>query len=152
MEEYKEKRRKEIIHKRIIKKEWMSMECENMELLRKQHECRKFYKKINMARKKFKPRVICKNGDESLTSNKKKIFDKWARHFDKLLNGSKYNECVTFTTRSSSQILMGKTQDTTGAPTTEEIPTALKKLKNNNSLIIKSLPDIVPAELTQVWQ
>lgn len=41
MEEYKEKRRKEIIHKRIIKKEWMSMECENMELLRKQHECRK---------------------------------------------------------------------------------------------------------------
>jgi len=111
MEEYKEKRRK-IIHKRIIKEEWMSMECGNMELLRKHHECRKFYKKIDMARKKFKPRVnICKNGDGSLTSNKEEIFDKWVRHFDKLLNGSKYNECVTFTTISSNQILMGKTQD-----------------------------------------
>ena len=61
------------------------MECENMELLKKQHECRKLYKKINLARKKFKPRVnICKNGDGLLTSNKEEIFDK-------LLNGSKYN-------------------------------------------------------------
>jgi hypothetical protein len=34
----------------------MSMEFENMELLRK-HECRKFYKKTNVARKKFKPGV-----------------------------------------------------------------------------------------------
>ena len=50
-EEYKEKRRKEkTIHKRK-KKEWMNVELENMELLRKQHDCRKFYKEINMARK-----------------------------------------------------------------------------------------------------
>jgi hypothetical protein len=34
--------------------------------------------------------------------------------------------------------LTGKTQDTTDAPTTEEIETALKKLKNNNSFIIKA--------------
>jgi hypothetical protein len=33
------------------------MELENMELLRKKHECRKFYKAINMARKQVKPRV-----------------------------------------------------------------------------------------------
>ena len=46
------------------------MELENMELLRKQHECRKFYKEINIARKQFKPRVsICRNRDGSLISN-----------------------------------------------------------------------------------
>ena len=69
MEEYKEKRRKEKFDKRIIKKKkWISVEFENMELLRKQHECRKFDKKINMARKKLKQRVnICRNGDGSLT-------------------------------------------------------------------------------------
>jgi hypothetical protein len=49
----------------------MSVEFENMELLRKQHECRKFYEKIDMARRKFKPRVsICRNEVGSLTSNK----------------------------------------------------------------------------------
>jgi hypothetical protein len=51
MEEYKERRRKEnTVHKRK-RKEWMKMELENMELLKKQHECRTFYKKISMARK-----------------------------------------------------------------------------------------------------
>ena len=29
----------------------MNVELENMELLRKQHECRTFYKKISMAKK-----------------------------------------------------------------------------------------------------
>jgi len=51
MEEYKEKRRKQkTVHKRK-RKEWMNMELENSELLRKQHQCRKFYKEISMARK-----------------------------------------------------------------------------------------------------
>ena len=51
MEEYREKRRKEKTdHKKI--KEWMNVELENIELLRKEHECRKFYKEINMTRKK----------------------------------------------------------------------------------------------------
>jgi hypothetical protein len=48
IEECKEKRRKEnTIHKRK-KREWMKVEIENMDLLRKQYECRKFYKAINM--------------------------------------------------------------------------------------------------------
>jgi hypothetical protein len=55
----------------------MSVEFESMELLRKQHECRKLYRKINMARKKFKPRVnICRNEDGSLTSNRDELFDR----------------------------------------------------------------------------
>ena len=31
----------------------MKVKLENMELLRLKHECRKFYKEINMARKQF---------------------------------------------------------------------------------------------------
>jgi len=113
LEEYKEKRRKEkSIHKRK-KKEWTNLELENIEMMRK-HDCRKFYKEINMARKQFKPRVhIFRNEDGSLISND--------------------NECVTFTTTSSNQILKGKTYDTTDVPTIEETETALKKLKNNKA-------------------
>jgi len=60
---------KKTIHSRK-KKSWMNMELENMELLVKQHECKKFYKEINMARMQFKPRVnICRNEDGSLISN-----------------------------------------------------------------------------------
>jgi arylamine N-acetyltransferase len=69
IEKYKDKRIK--IHRRK-KKERMNMELENMELLRKQHECRKFYKEINMARKQVKPRVnMCtsRNEEGSLISS-----------------------------------------------------------------------------------
>jgi len=106
IEEYKEKRRKEkSIHKRK-KKEWMNQELENMELLRKQHECKKFYKEINMARKQFKPRVnICRHEDGSLISNKQETLNRWVRWFDKLLNRRKHNECVPLSTTSSNEIL-----------------------------------------------
>ena len=46
-----------------------------------------------------------------------------------ILNGRKDNECVTFTTTNSNQMLKGKTPDTTDTPITEETETALKKLK-----------------------
>jgi len=51
MEEYKETRRKEkTVHERK-RKERKNVELEYMELLWKQHEFRKFYNKISMARK-----------------------------------------------------------------------------------------------------
>ena len=81
IEDYKENRRKEkTIHERK-KKEWMKVELENLELLRKQHECRKFYKAINVARKQFKPRVpICRNEDGSLISNEQEILNRWVNY------------------------------------------------------------------------
>ena len=120
------------------------MELENMELLRKQHDCRKFYKEINLARKQFKPRVhICRDENRSLVSNEQEMLDIRVRHFDTLLNGGKDNECVTFTTTSSNQTLKGKAQDTIDAPTIEEIETTVKKLKNNKS----PETDNIPAEI-----
>jgi len=48
----------------------MNVELENLELRRKEHECSKFYKEMNMARKQFMPRVtIYMNEDGSLISN-----------------------------------------------------------------------------------
>ena len=78
---YKENRRQEkTIHKRKTK-EWMNVELESMELLRRQHERRKFYKEINMAIKQFKPRIhICRNKNGSLISNQQEIFNRWVRH------------------------------------------------------------------------
>ena len=94
-----------------------------------------------MARKQSKPRVnICRNEDGSLISNEQEMLDRWVRQFNKLLNTRKDNECVTFTTTSSNQISKGKTQDTIDAPTTEEIETALKKLKNNETPGTDSIP------------
>ena len=94
-----------------------------------------------MARKQFKLRVnICRNEDGSLISNQQEILDRWVTHFNKWLNRSKGNECVTFTTISSNQISQGKTQDTIDAPTTEEIKRALKKLNNNKAPGTNNIP------------
>jgi len=73
----------------------MNVELENVELLRKQHEWRKRYKEINIARKQFKPRVnICWNEDGSLISNEQEILDRWVRYFDKLRNREEYNDLL----------------------------------------------------------
>ena len=57
------------------------MELENIEMMRKQHDCTKFYKEINRARKQFKPRVhIFRNEDGSLISNEQEILNRWVRH------------------------------------------------------------------------
>jgi len=84
-----------------------------------------------MARKQVKPRVnIHRNKEGSLISNEQEILNTWVRYFDKLLNRRKDNDCSTLITASSNQISKGNPQNTTDAPTTKEIETALKKLKN----------------------
>jgi len=70
----------------------MNVELESMELLRKQHDWRKIYKEINMARKQLKPRFnICRNEDRYLISNEHEILIRMVRHFGKLLKVSKNN-------------------------------------------------------------
>ena len=87
-----------------------------------------------MARKQLKPRVhICRNEDGSLISNEQEILDRWVRHFDKLLNGRKDNERVTFIATRCNQTPEGKTPDKTDAP-------LLKKLKNNKAPGTHSIP------------
>jgi hypothetical protein len=59
-----------------------------------------------------------------IINNEQDILDRWVKYFNKLLNVRKDNECVTFTTTSSNQILKGKAQDPIDAPTIEEIEIA----------------------------
>jgi hypothetical protein len=65
------------------------------------------------------------------------------RHFGKLFNGRKENECGTFTATSSNRISKGKTPDTIDVPTTEEIETSLKNTirhsTHGESLKLRSL-------------
>jgi len=97
-----------------------------------------------MARKQVKPRVNTHRNEEgSLISNEKEILNTWVRYSDKLLNRRKDNDCSTLTIASSNQISKGNTQNTTDAPTTKEIETALKKLKNYEA----PGTDNIPAEL-----
>jgi hypothetical protein len=51
-------------------------------------ETRKFYRKVNIIRKGYKPRIrMCKDKMGNLVTEKKKVLQRWAEQFDELLNG-----------------------------------------------------------------
>jgi hypothetical protein len=51
-------------------------------------ETRKFYRKVNIIRKGYKPRTgMCKDKMGNLVTGKNKVLQSWAEHFDELLNG-----------------------------------------------------------------
>jgi hypothetical protein len=53
-------------------------------------ECpsRKFYRKVSIIRNGYKPRtMMCKDKKGNLVTGKKKVLQRWAEHFDELLNG-----------------------------------------------------------------
>ena len=53
----------------------------------RQKETRKFYRKVNIIRKGYKPRTgMCKDKMGNLVTEKKKVLQRWAEHFDELLN------------------------------------------------------------------
>jgi len=61
---------------------------EEMEKAGKQKETRKFYSKVNIIRKGYKPRIgMCKDKMGNLVTEKMKVLHRWAEHFDELLNG-----------------------------------------------------------------
>jgi hypothetical protein len=49
---------------------------------------RKFFRKVNIIRNGYKPRtVMCKDKKGNLVTEKKKVLQRWAEHFDELMNG-----------------------------------------------------------------
>jgi hypothetical protein len=54
----------------------------------KQKETRKFYRKVNVIKKGYKPRTeMCKDKMGYLVIGNRKLLQRWAEHFDELLNG-----------------------------------------------------------------
>ena len=61
---------------------------EEIEEAGRQKEIRKFYRKVNIIRKGYKPRIeMCNDKMGNLVTGKKKVLQRWAEHFNELLNG-----------------------------------------------------------------
>jgi hypothetical protein len=61
---------------------------EEMEEDGRQKETRRFYRKVNIIRKGYKPRIgMCNDKKGNLVTEKKKVLQRWAEHFDELSNG-----------------------------------------------------------------
>ena len=73
---YKEKK----IHRRKKKEAWKGL-MEELEEAGRQKETRKFYRKVNIIRKGYKPRIgICKDKMGNIVTEKKKVLQRWAEH------------------------------------------------------------------------
>jgi hypothetical protein len=59
---------------------WKRM-MEEIEEAGRQKETRKFYRKVNIIRKGYKPRTgLCKDKMGNLVTGKKKVLQRWAEH------------------------------------------------------------------------
>jgi hypothetical protein len=85
-EEYRNKRRKEKVHRRK-KHTYENQLIKDIEELRNKNESGKFYKLVKTERKAFKPRVtMCKDMDGNIITGKIQILYRWVEYFDELLN------------------------------------------------------------------
>jgi hypothetical protein len=84
MEEYQRRRFGEKkIHRRKKREAWKGLM--KMEEFGRQKETRKFFRIVNIIRKGYKPRgVMCKDKKGNLVTEKKKVLQRWAEHFDEL--------------------------------------------------------------------
>jgi hypothetical protein len=145
----------------------------------RQKETRKFYRKVNIIRKGYKPRIeMCKDKTGNLVTGKKKILQRWTEHFDELLNGygdekrNKGNGDGEGDTEDMGEYL-GKEEEedngtdrnleTTDVSTKEEVKAAVNKLKNYkapgpdgiSSEILKEgykcMENIIYELIVQIW-
>jgi len=87
-EEYQRRRYEEKKIRRRKKREAWKELIEEMEEASRQKETRKFYRKVNIIRKGYKPRIgMCKDKKGNLVHEEKKVLQRWAEHFDELSNG-----------------------------------------------------------------
>jgi len=87
-DEYQRRRYEEKkIHRRKKREAWKRL-MEDIEEAGRQKETRKFYRKVNVIRKGYKPRIgTCKDKMGNLVMGERKVLQRWAEHFDELLNG-----------------------------------------------------------------
>jgi hypothetical protein len=117
-------------------------------------ETRKFYRKVNIIRKGYKPRTgMCKDKMGILVTGKQMVLQKWAEHFDELLNGhgneersdgeGKTEDMGEHLGKEEEEKGTNRNLDMTDVPTKEEVKATVNKLKNNKA----PGPDGIPSEL-----
>jgi len=149
-EEYQRRKYEEKkIHRRKKWEAWKEL-MEEMEEAGRQKETMKFYRKVNIIRKGYKRRIaMCKDKKGNFVTEKKKVLQRWAEHFDELLNGhgdadgnkgDGDGEGETEDTRESldkekedEEYGTDRNLETTDVPTKEEVKAAVDKLKNNKA-------------------
>jgi hypothetical protein len=149
---YEEKK----IHRRKKRKAWKGLMLE-MEEAGRQKETRKFYRKVNIIRKGYKPKIgVCKDKKGNLVTEKK-VLQRWAEHVDELLNGhgdedinkgdgeGEIEETGESLDKEEEDKEYGadRNLETTDVPTKEEVKGAVDKLKKNKA----PGPDGIPSEI-----
>jgi len=136
---------------------------EEMEEAGRQKETRKFYRKVNIIRKSYKPRIgMRKDKKGNLIIKKKKVLQRWAEHFDELLNGhgdedgnkgDGIGEGEIEDTRKSldkekedEEYGTDRNLEMTDVPTKEEVRAAVDKLKNNKAPGLDGIPSEILKE------
>jgi hypothetical protein len=120
-------------------------------------ETRKFYRKVNIIRNGYKPRTgKCKDKMGNLVTGKQKVLQRWAQHFDELLNGhgdedrsEGEGETEDMGDHLGTEEEKGadRNLDMTDVPTKEEVKAAVNKLKNNKAPGLDGIPSEILKEI-----
>jgi hypothetical protein len=144
VEEYREARREEkIVHKKT-KGNYDKQKLIELESLRSSNAIRAYYQKLNESRKGFQPRAtLCRDNEGIIlcVGSDEAILERWAQHFEELLNGNAPESIEDMTTVQKQ----GNSETKEPVPTINEIEQAIKRLRNNKAPGI----DLIPAELVK---
>ncbi|XP_062716068.1 uncharacterized protein LOC134291831 [Aedes albopictus] len=133
VERYRQKRKQQTRLFREKKRRLDEAECEEMELLCRSQETRKFYQKLNASRKGYVPQAeICRDKEGSLLTDKREVIERWKQHFDEHLNGEE--NVGTEDQGSGGNDYVGAAEDgNEPTPTLREVKDAIHQLKNNKA-------------------
>jgi len=157
-EEYQRRKYEEKkTHRRKRKEAWKGL-MEEMEEAGRQKETSKFYGKVNIIRKGYKPKMgMCKDKMGDLVTERKKVLMRWAEHFDELVNGCGQEDRNKGDVDGEGETEdMGESMDkeedeeygtdgsleTIDIPSNKEVKAAVDKLKNK-----APGPDGIPIEI-----
>uniref|UniRef100_A0A1B0CNV0 Reverse transcriptase domain-containing protein n=1 Tax=Lutzomyia longipalpis TaxID=7200 RepID=A0A1B0CNV0_LUTLO len=138
VESYRDLRRKEKKVHRRKKEAWeKELVCE-LEGYRKQpHQARRFYQRVR-GMKPYTPKCSsCRDKQGNLVSDQEGILERWAEHFDELLNGQLEDEVTIPHLQANNDML--------DPPSMDETMAAIRRLKHNRA----PGPDGIASELLQ---
>ncbi|KRG00484.1 uncharacterized protein Dwil_GK27899, partial [Drosophila willistoni] len=164
VERYRLKRKQQTRLFRDKKRRLEEVECQEMELLYRSQETRKFYQKLNTSRKGFVPRAeMCRDKDGSILTDGREVIERWKQHYDEHLNGAENTGTEGQDSEGDGYVSTADSGNQP-APTMGEVKDAIQQLKNNKAAgkdgigaeLIKMGPDRLAAYLhrliVRIWE